>query len=144
MALSSAEAELYGLVWASAEILGTMSMFQDFGQEVPGRVWGDASAALAIVNRQGVGKLRHLDTQFLWVQEKATQARLHYSKVHGKENAADLMTKVLTWEEVRRHSEKLGVTFAGEEVQETMRKEVFALARKLDRPGSIRYWTRVD
>ena len=64
--------------------------------------------------------------------------------MHGKENAADLMTKVLTWEEVRRHSEKLGVTFAGEEVQETMRKEVFALARKLDRPGSIRYWTRVD
>ena len=47
--LSSAEAELYGLVRASAETLGLISMYKDFGTHMNGLVLGDASAALAIV-----------------------------------------------------------------------------------------------
>lgn len=70
IALSSVEAELYGLVRASAETLGSLSLAKDLGLEASGRVLGDASAALAIVARQGLGKLRHVDTHDLWVQEK--------------------------------------------------------------------------
>lgn len=68
----SAEAELYGLVRASAETLGLISLAQDLGMTMSGGVMGDASAALAIVQRQGLGKLRHVDTQYLWIQERAT------------------------------------------------------------------------
>ena len=62
VALSSAEAELYGSVRASAHTMGLMSMYKDLGTHMNGVVLGDASAALAIVVRRRVGKLRHLDT----------------------------------------------------------------------------------
>ena len=52
VARSSAEAELYGLVRASAETLGLMSLYKDLGQTVGGQVMGDASAALAIIARR--------------------------------------------------------------------------------------------
>ena len=54
VALSSAEAELYGLVRASAETLGMMSLYQDLGEAPAGQIMGDASAALAIVARRGI------------------------------------------------------------------------------------------
>ena len=69
VALSSAEAELYGMVKASAELLGMMALYRDVGCSISGQVWGDASAALGIIGRQGLGKLRHVDTQYLWVHE---------------------------------------------------------------------------
>ena len=59
VALISAEAKFYGLVRASA---GLISMYKDLGTHMNGVVLGDASAALAIVARRGLGKLRHLDT----------------------------------------------------------------------------------
>ena len=88
MALASAEAELYGLVRASAEILGLISMYKDVGTHMNGVVLGDASAALAIVARRGLGKLRHLDTNYLWIQEKAAKGDLNFNKVAGADNGA--------------------------------------------------------
>ena len=65
VALISAETELCGLVRASAETMELISMFKDFGTHMNGVVLGDANAALAIVARRGLGKLRHLDTNYL-------------------------------------------------------------------------------
>ena len=65
VALSSAEAELYGLVRASAETIGLISMYKDFGTHMNGVVLGDASAALAIVARRGLDKLRHIWTPII-------------------------------------------------------------------------------
>ena len=71
VALSSAKAELYGFARASAETMGLISMFKDLDTHMNGLVLEDASAALAIVARRGLGKLRHLDTKYLWIQEKS-------------------------------------------------------------------------
>ena len=113
VALSSAEAELYGMLRASAETIGLMSMLKDFGVEVGGSVLGDARAVLAIIARRGVGKIRHLDTNYLWVQEQAATGKLQYKKVPGKENGSDLFTKALTWEEVAGHVGRIGGEFVG-------------------------------
>ena len=87
VALSSAEAELFGLVRASAETMGLMSMYKDFGTHVYGVVLGDASVALATLARLGLGKLRrHLDTNYLWIQEKAAKWDLNFKKVAGVDN----------------------------------------------------------
>ena len=93
VALSSAEAEMYGSVRASAETMGLISMYKDLGTHMNGVVLGDASAALAIVARRGLGKLRHLDTNFLWIQERAAKGDLNFKKVSGVDNGADLSTK---------------------------------------------------
>ena len=57
--------------------------------------WGDASAALGIIKRRGLGKTRHIHTGLLWIQQIAAEQRLKFSKVLGTNNPADLFTKYL-------------------------------------------------
>ena len=72
-----------------------IAMAHDFGTKFHGKVWGDASAALGIINRRGLGKTRHIDTGLLWIQQTAAEQRLKYMKVLGRENLADLYIKFL-------------------------------------------------
>ena len=58
-----------------------------------------SSAALAIANRKGAGKLRHIHVSSLWVQEKQDH-ELEFRKVLGTDNPADLMTKYLVRDKV--------------------------------------------
>ena len=94
--LSSAEAELIALVKCSAELMGIRSAMRDFGVDSNGVVYADSSAALAIANRKGAGKLRHINISTLWIQEKQDLHQLEMRKVQGTNNPADLMTKYLT------------------------------------------------
>ena len=86
-----------------------MSLARDLGVELRGRISTDASAALGIIQRQGLGKLRHIATQFLWIQEKVRNDELDVVKVAGTENPADLLTKHVPAELIRRHTVKLGI-----------------------------------
>ena len=87
--LSSGEAEYYGLVKAAGAGLGHQSLMQDLRLKLPVTVWTDSSAAIGIASRSGLGKLRHLETHTLWVQEKVRTGAIAVKKV----NPADLFTK---------------------------------------------------
>ena len=76
VALSSGEAEFYGVVHGAGHGLGYQALLADLGVAVPLRVWTDSSAALGICSRQGLGKLRHLDTHTLWVQQAVRSRRV--------------------------------------------------------------------
>ena len=65
--------------------------FSEAGQV--SRLFADASAALSIAKRQGAGKMRHINVESLWLQEKAVQWILAYDKVKGEDNPADGLTK---------------------------------------------------
>ena len=93
IALSSAEAELYAMVAASAETLAIIAYAADLGMSIGGEVYADSSAALGITQRIGIGKVRHLRTQGLWVQETRISGRLAYHKVLCTKNPADVLTK---------------------------------------------------
>ena len=71
-------------------------MVEGLGREATGEVFVDSSAALAIVNRKGCGKLRHVRVGQLWVQELAEEEEIKFRKVLGDDNPADLSTKYLT------------------------------------------------
>lgn len=58
-------------------------------------VFTDSSAALAISQRQGCGKLRHVRIGHLWIQEAQSAGSIACHKVSGTDNPADLMTKHL-------------------------------------------------
>ena len=111
VALSSAEAELYGTVKASTELLGCRSLARDFGHHPAARLYADASAALGIIQRQGLGKVRHLDTNSLWVQQAARAKLISYLKVVGDANPADALTKHLAEEPRNRHAARCGLEF---------------------------------
>ena len=107
IALSSAEAELYAMVAASAESLAVIAYAKDLGINMIGEVYVDSSAALGISQRCGIGKVRHLRTQGLWVQEARLTGRLAYRKVLGTKNPADVLTKHVPAELLQRHLETL-------------------------------------
>ena len=73
IALSSAEAELYALLKGAAQSLGLQSMAYDFWDVLNAGLWSDASAAIAIAQRSGLGKLRHIQTRYLWLQERVSK-----------------------------------------------------------------------
>ena len=93
IALSSAEAELYSCIRGSAETLGLRSLLHDFGVETGGQLLGDASAALGLIRRQGLGKLRHLECHSLWVQQRLRRKEFELRKVLGTANPVDVFTK---------------------------------------------------
>ena len=95
VALSSAEAELYGIVKAAVQGIGLQSVARDLGEEVTMELCTDSSAALGVCNRKGLGKVRHLDTNLLWVQDKIKSKSLVITKIYGEKNPADLFTKYL-------------------------------------------------
>ena len=92
-ALSSGEAEYYGSVKAGGSGLGYQALLEDIGAKLPLRVWTDSTAAMGVATRQGVGKIRHLDTRTLWMQQAVRSGRIELRKVKGTENPADLFTK---------------------------------------------------
>ena len=111
IALSSAEAELYGAVKASSEALGLRSNAMDLGMKRRVRLYADASAALGIIHRQGLGKLRHVDTHALWVQQAALTKKIEYIKIAGPLNPADAFTKHLSEPQRQLHFSNCAVEF---------------------------------
>ena len=94
---------------------------KDIGEDHAGKIWADASAALGIIHRRGLGKVRHIDTHCLWVQETAARKKLMYKKVLGTNNYADLMTKHLDQSVMGRHCTSLSMTFPKERSQLALR-----------------------
>ena len=93
IALSSGEAELHGIAAGIAQGLGVQSLARDLGWSIGVNIHSDATAALGICRRRGLGKIRHLDVTDLWCQEKVRSGAISLHKVLGSENPADIMTK---------------------------------------------------
>ena len=112
--LSSGEAELYGVVKGATEALGLRSLAQDLGiAKLEIYLHADSSAAIGICNRSGIGKVRHLATGLLWVQERIRSKDLHLYKVLGTDNPADLLTKHLPRDAVDKHIAAFNTTRQG-------------------------------
>ena len=108
IAMSSGEAELYAMIKGAAQTKGLISMLQDYGLKFDGRVCSDASAAIGLVHRQGLGKTRHIQVQYLWMQAEVAEKRLQVKKVVTDYNPADLLTKALAQEKLNTHLTALG------------------------------------
>ena len=100
IATSSGEAELYAITKAATQTVGIISIMQDFGITMTGKVWSDSTAAIGIVCRSGLGRTRHIRVQYLWLQQEVEGGILSINKVDTKANVADLMTKSLKKEDV--------------------------------------------
>ena len=49
-------------------MLGLQSILFDWGWKFNAYTWMDATAGIAIGSRRGLGRVKHIDTVFLWVQ----------------------------------------------------------------------------
>ena len=71
-ALGSGEAEYYAIVAGSAEGLGVQSLAADLGWKFKVVIRTDSSTAKSVAGRRGLGRLRHVELKYQWVQEAAS------------------------------------------------------------------------
>ena len=76
-------------------------------------VKSDAVAAIGIVRRQGLGRVRHLAVADLWVQQKAKEKEVQYLKLEGTRNTSDILTKVVERDTIDKHMAALDLQFKG-------------------------------
>eukprot|EP00971_Amphidinium_carterae_P297297 5906229-Amphidinium_carterae.1 len=118
-ALSSLEAEFYGMCSAAAaEGLYVKQLLLDVGFDVKLRLHTDASSALAISERQGVGRLRHVQAKYLWLQDQVMEGRITVCKIAGVMNPADIGTKYLAQRELYKCGKAIGLFLPGHESDE--------------------------
>ena len=83
-ALSSGEAEYYALVKTASQCLGMKAMMEDVGMHTNVKVITEATAAIGIARRTGLGPVRHIETNTLWVQEEVYRKEIQVEKVGGQ------------------------------------------------------------
>ena len=111
IALSSGEAELGGISSGMAQAIGLCSLATDMNWPLRPRVHSDATAAICISRRRGLGKIRHLHTSDLWVQDKVKSGLVELEKVLGTENPGDVFTKYLDRSLLEKALGKMQVEF---------------------------------
>ena len=111
LALSSGEAELAAIVKSTSEGLGLISTMTELNIQADLVIKSDAVAAIGIVRRQGLGRVRHLAVADLWVQQKSKNKEVYYHKLEGTRNTSDILTKVVEKEVIDKHMSALGLEF---------------------------------
>jgi len=108
-AQSSGESEFYGTTSGASAALLLRHVLQFFEIETAVELLSDSSAARAVLNRSGVGRIRHLEVKTLWVQEAVKAGKLAVKVVKGVDNVADIGTKVLARKRILYLKQLLGV-----------------------------------
>ena len=111
IAISSGEAEFYSLVTLIAETCGLRSLAKDWNLNYRLAANVDATAAIGSVSRRGLGKAKHIDTIFLWVQEKVDQLKIVLKKQDTKDMLADMLTKFLSKPEIDKFISGMGFAY---------------------------------
>jgi len=112
--LSSGESEYYAIVKGVATALQLQALAKDLGlspsaeEDLPIEVDSDSSAAKGTGERQGLGKLKHVRTRYLWVQERVAQRDVKLVKIGTKSNFSDMLTKALTRPEIDKFMKAIG------------------------------------
>ena len=97
VALSSAEAEYNSAVACAIDgiLIHSMVEFVYPGSVAPLQLLVDSAAARGMMQRQGVGRVRHIAAKLLWLQLHVASGQICVVPVGTKTNPADIATKSL-------------------------------------------------
>ena len=106
--LNVSEAEYYASVHGSCHAFGIQSYFKDLGIDVDVVIESDSNAAKAFASRQGLGKQRHVQTRYLWIQNQVAMGAIKIVKVGTAHNYSDILTKVMPGVTIQKHMKTMG------------------------------------
>ena len=92
IALSSGEAEFYSMVSLISEMLALKSLAQDWNVSLKLCVNTDATAAMGMAARRGLGRAKHIATCVLWIQDRIRSEGTVVKKRGTVEQLADLLS----------------------------------------------------
>ena len=108
------EAELYAFVKASCEGLGLQNVLIELGGKANLEVCTDSSAAKGAAVKICTGRMKHVNLNKLWIQERASRHEILFRKIPREGNTADLMTHHWNAQEGARHLGGLHTEVVGE------------------------------
>jgi len=108
-AQSSGESEFYGNVTGVSGGILLQHILQFLGLNLELTLYTDSAASRGILNRLGVGKIRHLEVKTLWIQRLVEERLLRVRAISGKLNPADIATKTLQKERMELLKALIGV-----------------------------------
>ena len=110
IALSSAEAETYAATSGSCDGIFLCKCLQFLlTMDVVIKVLIDNSACRYVLSRAGCGRIRHLSTRILWVQQRVEQKELRITPVSSTDNLADIGAKKLSVSTMRVLMHDIGI-----------------------------------
>ena len=111
ISLSVGEAEYYGVVKGTAIGLQVQSMLRDWNIELEVEVNTDSSSAIGTTSRKGLGKMKHVQTRYLWIQERLSTGCFKLEKVGANSNVSDVCTKAVSAECMNKHMKSTGQVY---------------------------------
>ena len=115
--LSSCEAELHGSLAAVQEGIFLKRVIEHLcGEPVQLVHRVDSSSCRAVIGREGLTRMRHIDISYLWIQERCRSGEFSTSAVSTKFCPPDLLTKSMNQQRMRMLSFMLGIVRDGEYV----------------------------
>ena len=70
--------------------------------------------------RVGVGKVRHLELRYLWVQERLRLKAFNLHKEATDDMTVDILTKYCEWPKIEKHCATLNLRFPGKGLGHTV------------------------
>ena len=108
-ALSSPEAEFYGVCSAAAELIYIAGLLEFVGYIIDKTIESDASSAISIASREGCGGIRHLEARSFWVQSHVQSGNIELRKAPGAKNLPDAGAKHVKREVLERCCQEVGL-----------------------------------
>ncbi|CAK0788319.1 unnamed protein product, partial [Prorocentrum cordatum] len=113
LAQSSPEAEYQAAVELAAEMLYVRELVRFMGFETSREIERDASSAIAIASRRGLGKLGHLEVEWRRPQQLVGTGQIKIPKAKGTENRPDVGATFLGKAALEKCRSMLGMTPVG-------------------------------
>ena len=107
IALSTGEAEMYAINKTAASGMGGNSILHDLGVNLDLRAFTDATTGKSLVTRRGLGKVRHIAVNELWLQSHVQAKSVTIVKIKNQFNLSDILTKHLTRAEIQQIMEHM-------------------------------------
>ena len=84
------------------------SLLEEWGLGMQLRLKTDSSVANSLSQRLGVGKMKHMQTRFLWLQQAVQWGQLVIVSVPTKLNYADIYTKAVPAKQMEAFLKSMG------------------------------------
>ena len=68
----------------------------------------DSNAAKSFASRQRLGKQRHVQTRYLWIQNQVALGAIKISKIKTQHSISDILTKVMPGVTIQKHMTTMG------------------------------------
>ena len=121
VSLSSCESETIAAVSIMSEGIFLQKLIERITGVTPEvRLYIDSSSSRQLISRKGLGKARHLDVSLLWIQK---MKNVLVKAIKGVDNPADLGTKALSRDKIKKYLKALGYRgdFLDDEEQQVRR-----------------------